>query len=63
MKKNMGTADKIIRVILGIVIILLGIVFHSWWGLIGIIPLFTSLSGTCLLYLPFGISTLKKKES
>ncbi|MCL5029637.1 MAG: DUF2892 domain-containing protein [Bacteroidetes bacterium] len=62
MKKNIGSTDKIIRVILGIAIILLGIIFQSWWGLIGIIPLFTALSGTCLLYLLFGISTFKKKE-
>ncbi len=61
MKKNIGSADKIIRVIVGIAIILLGIIYQSWWGVIGIVPLFTALSGTCLLYLPFGISTLKKK--
>ena len=61
MKKNIGSADRTIRIVLGIVIILLGIIFQSWWGLIGIIPLFTALSGTCLLYIPFNISTLKKK--
>ncbi len=63
MKKNIGSVDKIFRIIIGIAIILLGIIFQSWWGLIGIIPLFTALSGVCLLYLPFGISTLKKKDN
>ncbi len=63
MKKNIGTADRLIRVIVGIAIILVGIVNQSWWGLIGIVPLFTALGGTCLLYLPFGISTSKKKDS
>lgn len=57
MKKNMGKADRWIRVILGLVIIGAGIYFKSWWGLIGIIPLATSLISTCPLYLPFGIST------
>ncbi len=63
MKKNIGKADKLIRVLVGVVVILLGIIYQSWWGLIGIIPLFTALSGTCLFYLPFGISTEKKKQS
>lgn len=59
MKKNMGSADRTIRMILGIGIIALGFYFQSWWGLVGIIPLATSLIGTCLIYLPFGISTCK----
>ena len=61
MKKNMGTADKTIRLILGIVIIVLGIIYQSWWGGIGLLPLLTSLTGSCPAYMPFGISTMKKK--
>jgi hypothetical protein len=61
MKKNMGKADRWIRVILGLAIIAAGIYFKSWWGLIGIIPLATSLISTCPLYLPFGISTRRAK--
>ena len=56
----MGGVDKVIRVIVGLAIVLWGIFDKSWWGLIGLVPLFTALSGTCLLYLPFGISTIKK---
>jgi uncharacterized protein (DUF58 family) len=62
MIKNMGNVDRIIRAIIGIAIIALGIVFQSWWGLIGIIPLLTTLMGSCPLYVPLKISTLKKKE-
>ncbi|MEW6195256.1 MAG: DUF2892 domain-containing protein [Bacteroidota bacterium] len=61
MIKNMGSADKVIRIILGVVIIALGIYFQSWWGLIGILPLFTALVGWCPAYMPFGISTCKTK--
>lgn len=61
MKKNMGKADRWIRVILGLAIIAAGVYFKSWWGLIGIIPLATSLISTCPLYLPFGISTRRSK--
>jgi hypothetical protein len=61
MKKNMGKSDRWIRVILGLAIIAAGVYFKSWWGLIGIIPLGTSLISTCPLYLPFGISTRRTK--
>ena len=59
MKKNVGTVDKVIRVVVGLLIIVMGIVYKSWWGIIGLIPLLTAITGTCLLYLPFGISTCK----
>jgi hypothetical protein len=61
MKKNVGGIDKVARLILGLVIIALGILYQSWWGLVGIIPLFTSTIGWCPTYLPFGISTCKTK--
>lgn len=57
---NIGSADRIIRIILGVGIIALGVVFKSWLGLIGIIPLATAAVRTCPLYLPFGLSTIKK---
>ena len=57
MKKNMGNTDRWIRMVLGLAIGAAGIYFKSWWGLVGLVPLFTALIGTCLLYLPFGIST------
>ena len=64
MKANMGKVDKTIRWILGLVIILLGIYFESWWGAIGIIPILTSLISWCPFYVPFGLSTIsKQKES
>jgi hypothetical protein len=60
MTQNIGNIDRIIRIILGVGIIALGIVFKSWLGLLGIIPLATAAVRTCPLYLPFGISTKKK---
>lgn len=61
MKKNVGPADRAIRILLGIVIILLGVLFKSWWGLIGLLPILTGVIGWCGLYSLLGISTLKKK--
>lgn len=59
MKKNVGSADKIVRLVIGIAIIAWGIFAQSWWGLVGIIPLFTATINWCPLYLPFGISSCK----
>jgi len=67
MKKNMGSIDKIIRVILAIVFsglffsgIITGIFGYVLLGLAAIFIL-TSTIRFCPLYLPLGISTCKKK--
>lgn len=62
MKKNMGKADRWIRLIVGLLIGAAGIYFKTWWGLIGVVFIATSLINFCPLYLPFGIST-RKSES
>lgn len=59
MKCNAGKGDRIFRVIVGIVIIAAGLFYSSWWGAVGIIPLFTAAIGWCPLYLPLGLSTCK----
>ena len=61
MKANVGKADKIIRIVIGIVIAVLGVCFQSWWGLIAIMPLVTAFAGIFPGYLPFGISSSKSK--
>ena len=67
MKKNMGTIDKWIRVIIAAI---LSILFFTnvLTGTLGIVLLIlsgvfvlTSLIGFCPLYLPLGISTCAKK--
>jgi hypothetical protein len=61
MKKNIGTTDRIIRIVIGLAIAGLGIYFKSWWGLVAIIPLFTAAISFCGLYTLFGIKTTCKK--
>lgn len=61
MKKNVGSLDRVLRWVIGSVIIALGILFQSWWGLLGILLLLTGSIGWCPLYLPFGLSTCKVK--
>jgi len=60
MKLNIGTVDRVIRIVLGLAIAALGIVYKSWFGLLALIPLGTAAVGTCPLYLPFGLSTRRK---
>ena len=62
MKKNVGTADSIIRLIIGVIIIIIGIAFGSWWGAIGLILIITALLKWCPLYPICGISTCKVEE-
>ncbi|NTW83962.1 MAG: DUF2892 domain-containing protein [Chlorobiaceae bacterium] len=57
MKKNMGKADKIIRLVIGIVIIAVGIMYQQWWGIIGLVLVVTSFLNFCPLYTIFGIKT------
>ncbi len=60
MKKNVGSADKVIRIILGVAIIAFGIYNQSWWGLVGIVPLFTAFIGWCPAYSLIKVSTDRK---
>lgn len=61
MKKNIGKIDKILRIILGLVIIALGVMNQSWLGLIGVIPLLTGAISWCPLYCPLKINTCQDK--
>lgn len=61
MKCNMGKADRLIRLFLGLIILAVGYANQSYWGLIGLVPLLTAVIGWCPAYVPFKISTLKKK--
>jgi hypothetical protein len=63
MKANVGSADRIIRFILGAVIIALGFYFKSWWGIIGVLPIITGFLNFCPAYNLIGVSTKKKIET
>ena len=63
MVTNVGALDRILRIILGLVLIAYAIPLgfpHTGWnivGWIGVIPLLTALIGSCPLYSVVGIST------
>ncbi len=58
MTKNMGTADRVIRVVLGVGLLSLAFVGpQTPWGYVGLIPIVTALIGYCPAYSVFGIRT------
>ena len=66
MKRNLGTADRAIRFLLGLG--LLSAIFLvegdiRWLGLIGFIPLLTALAGSCPLYSLLGFEYLSSGET
>lgn len=68
MKKNMGTADKVVRIIIALVIAGLAYtnVLNGTLGIVllvlALIFVLTSFLSFCPLYLPFGISTCKSEK-
>tara|TARA_R100000789_G_scaffold87520_1_gene84033 strand:+ start:284 stop:490 length:207 start_codon:yes stop_codon:yes gene_type:complete len=68
MKANMGSADKIIRILLAITV---GVLYYFGaisgtlaiiLGVLAIVFVVTSFISFCPLYYPFGISTRTKKS-
>lgn len=60
MQANVGGIDRVLRIVVGLG--LLSMLFFvqgdaKWWGLIGVVPLFTALVRWCPAYTLFGIKT------
>lgn len=68
MKKNMGTIDKAIRILVAVVIAALyftNVISGTLaivLGILAVVFVLTSFISFCPLYLPFDINTLKKKK-
>ena len=68
MKKNMGTIDRVIRVLLALVVIVLYLTGNITGiaaiilGILALVFIITSLIGFCPLYVPFKISTIGKSK-
>lgn len=66
MKKNMGSADRIIRAVVALVVLYLivsDVVTGVWAIVLGILAgvfLLTGFVGFCPAYLPFGLSSRRK---
>ena len=61
---NEGTIDRVLRVVVGLVLISLVFVGpQTPWGWIGVVPLLTGVIGFCPAYRIFGISTCPMKKA
>jgi hypothetical protein len=49
--------------VLGVAIIAAGYYYETWWGAIGVVPLFTAALGYCPVYSLVGISTCPIKDA
>jgi Inner membrane protein YgaP-like, transmembrane domain len=46
MTQNVGTAERLIRILVGVAVLALTVVGpKTWWGLVGLVPLGTGLWG------------------
>lgn len=62
MNQNVGSIDRILRIVIGIALLVWGFVLSNpmnYWGAIGAIPLFTALLGWCPAYTLINFSTKK----
>ncbi|MDB5896649.1 MAG: hypothetical protein JWP22_3622 [Ramlibacter sp.] len=58
MKTNIGSMDRMFRLVIGVALVGLAATdMVGWWGWIGAVPLLTALFGTCPLYSMLGINT------
>jgi len=65
MTANVGSADRVVRVIIGLVILsylFIGEGSARYFGLIGLVPLLTAAIGYCPLYSIIGMNTCGVKK-
>lgn len=62
-KTNVGTVDRALRAIVGLVLISLTVIGpQTPWGWVGLVPLATAFIGWCPAYLPIGLNTCGKAQ-
>ncbi len=63
MLQNVGTVDRVIRIIVGLGLIAATVLGHIGpWGWIGVVPLATGVFRFCPAYLPFGLNSCGLKS-
>jgi Protein of unknown function (DUF2892) len=63
MTKNVGGIDRILRIVLGLVLVTLAATGTvGWWGWLGLVPLATGAIGWCPPYALFGWNTCATKR-
>lgn len=60
--KNVGGIDKILRIVIGALLIVGALMGYGVWMWIGVVPLLTGLTGRCGAYKLFGMNTCPLKK-
>ena len=66
MNANVGSVDRIVRIVAGVAILSLLFVLEGnarWWGLVGLLPLTTGLISWCPAYTVLGMNTCGAKTA
>jgi hypothetical protein len=66
MTANVGSVDRIVRIVLGLAILSLLFLLEGgarWWGLVGLVPLLTGLISWCPAYKLLGMNTCGPKAA
>ena len=69
MNANVGTVDRIVRIVVGLALLAFALGWiapgapYHWLGWIGVIPLVTAFVGSCPLYSMLGLSTCPVKRA
>jgi hypothetical protein len=62
MRCNVGRKERLVRTFIGLAVLGAGVLFESWWGLLGLIPLATAAIGWCPLSAVMGVNTCKEEN-
>ncbi len=62
MTKNVGSIERLLRIIIGAALVAWAYFGGVTWAYLGVVPLLTGLVGWCPPYAIFGISTCKMKK-
>ncbi|MBU6260079.1 MAG: DUF2892 domain-containing protein [Burkholderiales bacterium] len=64
MKLNVGGIDRVLRIVVGLVLVALAALGQiGLWGWIGLVPLLTGALSFCPLYTMLGMSTCPMKKA
>ena len=57
MKRNLGSFDRYFRLALGLAVVVAGLYYQHWFGLLGLVFIGTALVNWCPIYAVLGINT------